>query len=80
MAELDKLPPGEAASRISGAANVLQVGISEKLVTFLQAVALVVSAYVVAFKYSWQLILVTSSGMLFVIAVYSGIVSRPSQS
>ena len=74
MAELDKLPPGEAASRISGAANVLQVGISEKLVTFLQAVALVVSAYVVAFKYSWQLILVTSSGMLFVIAVYSVIV------
>lgn len=74
VGELDKLPPGEAASKITGAANVLQIGISDKLATFLQALALVVSAYVVAFIQSWQLTLVTSSGMLFVIAVYSVIV------
>lgn len=74
MEELDKLPPGEAANRITGAANVLQIGISDKLAAFFQALALVVSAYVVAFIYSWQLTLVTSSGMLFVIAVYSVIV------
>ncbi|UKZ61367.1 uncharacterized protein TrAtP1_002633 [Trichoderma atroviride] len=74
VGELDKLPPGEAAIKITGAANVLQIGISDKLATFLQALALVVSAYVVAFIQSWQLTLVTSSGMLFVIAVYSVVV------
>ncbi len=40
-------------------ANTLQAGISEKLSGFLQSVALVVSAMVISFLYSWNLTLVT---------------------
>lgn len=71
---LDRLPPGSAASTITSQANVLQNGISEKLATFLQAIATVVSTYIVAFIYSWQLTLVTSSGLLFIVILYGGLV------
>jgi ATP-binding cassette subfamily B (MDR/TAP) protein 1 len=52
----------------------MQIGISEKLGTMLQYTALVIGAYVIAFKYSWQLTLVTSSSLVFVCLIYSGIV------
>lgn len=71
---LDKLAPGSAASTITSQANVLQNGISEKLATFLQSIAMVFSAYVVAFIYSWQLTLVTSSVLLFIALLYGGLV------
>lgn len=71
---LYKLPPGSAASTITSQANLLQIGISEKLGAFLGGVALLLSAYIIAFVYSWKLTLVTSSLLLFVLVVYGGIV------
>jgi ATP-binding cassette subfamily B (MDR/TAP) protein 1 len=49
---------------------VLQVGVSEKLAISIQFSVLIVTAYVIAFKYSWQLTLASSSVLLFVSVVY----------
>ena len=68
---LDALPPGQTAAIITTTANTLQAGISEKLSGFLQSVALVVSAMVISFLYSWNLTLVTGSGMVLIIIVYA---------
>lgn len=67
---LDTLPPGQTAAIITTTTNILQVGISEKLSMFLQSVSLVVTALIVAFYYNWQLTLVTSSGLVFVMVFY----------
>lgn len=67
---LDTLPPGQTAAIITITANILQIGISEKLSMFLQSISLVVTALVIAFRYSWLLTLVTSSGLLFIIVFY----------
>lgn len=71
ISELDKLPSGEAAQTITGGANTLQIGITDKLGTLLQFSALIIGSFAVAFKYSWQLTLVTSSALLIVIVVFS---------
>ncbi|KAI9744703.1 MAG: hypothetical protein M1818_001628 [Claussenomyces sp. TS43310] len=71
ISTLDKLPPGQAASTITNAANLLQLGISEKVARFFEATALLISAFVIAFVYSWKLTLVTSSMILFVVTIYS---------
>ena len=70
----DSLPPGKATSMITSSANTIQAGISEKLAILIQSLALVTSAYVVAFRYSWALTLVSSSCILFIMIVYSGLV------
>ena len=67
---LDTLAPGQTAAIITTTANILQVGISEKLSMFLQSVSLVITALVIAFYYNWQLTLVTSSGLLFIMVFY----------
>jgi ABC-type bacteriocin/lantibiotic exporter with double-glycine peptidase domain len=59
---------------ITATANTLQIGISEKLSICLQFTALVIGAYVVAFKYCWQLTLVSSSMLLFVLVVFGIII------
>jgi ATP-binding cassette subfamily B (MDR/TAP) protein 1 len=46
---LDTLPSGQASNTLTNTANVLQVGISEKLGTFFQFTALMIAAIVVAF-------------------------------
>jgi ABC-type multidrug transport system fused ATPase/permease subunit len=74
IGNLDKLPPGQAATAITASANTLQIGISEKLSICLQSLALLISAYAIAFKYSWQLTLVASSLLLFVVLVYGIII------
>lgn len=56
---------------ITASANTLQIGISEKLSICLQFTALLISAYIIAFKYNWQLTLVASSILLFVVVIYS---------
>jgi len=70
ISTLDALPPGQTAAIITITASVLQVGISEKLSQFLQSSSLVITAVVIAFAYSWTLTLVTSSGLVLIIAVY----------
>jgi ATP-binding cassette subfamily B (MDR/TAP) protein 1 len=67
---LDTLPGGQASNTITTTANVLQLGISEKLGTLIQFTSLAVTAIIIAFKYSWSLTLVTSSVLLFIALVY----------
>ncbi|KAI1634430.1 P-loop containing nucleoside triphosphate hydrolase protein [Biscogniauxia mediterranea] len=52
-------------------ANVLQLGISEKLGTLFEYTATVIAGTVVAFVYSWSLALVTSSAILFIVIATS---------
>lgn len=73
---LDALPTGQTAAIITITANVLQVGISEKLSRLLQSVSLVITALIIALHYSPLLTLVTSSGLLFILISYSITVPR----
>ncbi|KAK3300285.1 P-loop containing nucleoside triphosphate hydrolase protein [Chaetomium fimeti] len=68
---LDSMPSGAAASTITGTSNTLQLGISEKLGTFLEFTSTIVAAIIIAFTYSWSLTLVTASVILFISLVLS---------
>ncbi|KAK4236760.1 P-loop containing nucleoside triphosphate hydrolase protein [Achaetomium macrosporum] len=68
---LDSMPSGAAASTITSSANTLQLGISEKLGTFLEFCSTIVTAIIVAFTHSWALTLVTASVILFILLVIS---------
>lgn len=70
ISALDKMPKGKPTDLITDSANIIQLGVSDKLALFVQSVALVIGAYVVAFKYCWQLTLVSSSCLAFIIVVY----------
>lgn len=59
------------ANTITSSANTIQLSISDKLHSLFFALSLTIAAYVIAFKYSWALTLVTSSSILFVLIVYS---------
>ncbi len=67
---LDTLPPGQTAAILTTTTNILQIGISEKLSIFLQSFSLIFTALFIAFYYNWQLTLVTSSGLLFIMVFY----------
>ncbi|KAI8715231.1 hypothetical protein NCS52_01030400 [Fusarium sp. LHS14.1] len=66
---LDSMPSGVAASTITGTANVLQIGISEKLGTFMEFNGTIWTAVIVAFTWSWNLTLVTASVIIFLLLV-----------
>ncbi|GKT49827.1 ABC transporter BEA3 [Colletotrichum spaethianum] len=68
---LDSMPSGSAASTITGTANTLQIGISEKLGTFMEFNGTIWCAIVVAFVWSWKLTLVTFSIVVFILIVVS---------
>lgn len=68
---LDSLPPGQTAAIITITASILQMGISEKLGQFVQAVSLILSSLIIAFLYSWDLTLVTGSGLVLIVLVYT---------
>ena len=68
---LDTLPAGQTAAIITITANILQIGISERISMFFQGVSLVITALIISFHYSWQLTLVTSSGLLFIVVFYA---------
>ncbi|KDN70280.1 putative ABC transporter [Colletotrichum sublineola] len=68
---LDSMPSGSAASTITGAANTLQIGISEKLGTFMEFNGTIWCAIVVSFVWSWKLTLVTFSIVIFILIVVS---------
>lgn len=68
---LDSMPSGSAASTITATANTLQIGISEKLGTFLEYMSTIISAIIIAFTFNWRLALVTSSVILFIMIVLS---------
>lgn len=68
---LDSMAPGAAAGTITTTANTLQLGISEKLATFLEFLATIVASLIVAFIKSWSLTLVTGSVIVFIMITVS---------
>jgi ATP-binding cassette subfamily B (MDR/TAP) protein 1 len=64
---LDSMPSGAATGVITKSANTLQIGISEKLGTFVEYTATIVSAIIIAYTFSWRLALATSSLLLFIL-------------
>jgi ATP-binding cassette subfamily B (MDR/TAP) protein 1 len=67
---LDVLPPGQTASIITITANILQIGISERLSMLLQGFSTVITALIISFRYNVMLTLVTCSGLVFIAAFY----------
>ena len=63
---IDKLPAGEATDTLTNAANSIQFAISDRLDSLVQGLSLFITAYVIAFVYSWRLTLVSSSVIVFV--------------
>jgi ATP-binding cassette subfamily B (MDR/TAP) protein 1 len=68
---IDSLPAGAPATAITTTSNTLQIGISERLGTFLQSTSTICAALIISFIWSWNITLVTSSLMLYVGVVLS---------
>jgi ATP-binding cassette subfamily B (MDR/TAP) protein 1 len=68
---LDSLPPGQTSAIITITANILQLGISERLSSLIQAIAVIAVALLIGCIYSWELTLVTASGLVIIIVWYS---------
>lgn len=67
---VDKVSPGKVSSRMTTSANTIQIGISQQLSLFVQALSFVIGAYVVAFVKSALLTLVVSSCVPFICFTY----------
>jgi ATP-binding cassette subfamily B (MDR/TAP) protein 1 len=66
---IDTMPAGAPATAITSTSNTLQLGISEKLGTFLQSQGTIWAALIIAFVWNWELTLVTSSLIFYLLAV-----------
>lgn len=71
ISKLDEISVGTVANTITALSNTIQQSVSDKLAILFQSLALLVTAYVVAFRYSWALTLVTSSALLFILLAFS---------
>lgn len=67
----DILPPGYAVGTITSTSNILQLGISEKLGVFVEYNSLIIASIIVSFTWSWELTLVTFSGVVFILLAVS---------
>jgi ABC-type bacteriocin/lantibiotic exporter with double-glycine peptidase domain len=68
---LDEVSSGSVTHAITSLSNQIQHSVSDKLALLFQSLALLVSAYAIAFRYSWALTLVVSSAILFVVLGFS---------
>lgn len=66
---IDSIPLGAPATAITATTNTLQIGVSERLGTMLQSISTVCAAVIVSFIWSWNITLVTSSLLLYVLVV-----------
>ena len=66
---IDSMPAGAPATAITATTNTLQLGISERLGTLVQYITTIVAAIIIAFVWSWDLALVTSSLILYIVVV-----------
>lgn len=67
--KIDSMPAGAPATAITTTTNTLQLGISEHLGTFLQFNGTIWAALIISFVWSWELTLVTSSLIFYVLAI-----------
>ncbi|KAL2797225.1 P-loop containing nucleoside triphosphate hydrolase protein [Aspergillus keveii] len=66
VGKIDEMAPGTVINAIISSSNTIQQSISDRLATLFQTVTLLVTAYAIAFHYSWHLTLVVSSAILFI--------------
>ncbi|KAJ5753673.1 uncharacterized protein N7511_007826 [Penicillium nucicola] len=66
ISQLDQVSVGTVVTTITTLSNTIQQSISDKMATLFQSTALLITAYIIAFKYSWALTLATSSCILFI--------------
>ncbi|KAF7519457.1 hypothetical protein PCG10_009987 [Penicillium crustosum] len=71
LSKLDQVSVGTVVNAITTSSNSIQQSISDKLAILFQSLALLIAAYIIAFKYSWALTLATSSALLFILIVCS---------
>ncbi|KAJ5420688.1 hypothetical protein N7465_003207 [Penicillium sp. CMV-2018d] len=69
LSKLDQVSVGTVVNAITTSSNSIQQSISDKLAILFQSLALLIAAYIIAFKYSWALTLATSSAILFILIV-----------
>ncbi|KAL2816532.1 P-loop containing nucleoside triphosphate hydrolase protein [Aspergillus granulosus] len=66
VSKLDEMAPGTVINAIISSSNTIQQSIADRLATLFQTVTLLITAYAIAFHYSWHLTLVVSSAILFI--------------
>ncbi|OOQ85102.1 lipid A export ATP-binding/permease protein msbA [Penicillium brasilianum] len=71
ISRLDEISVGTITNSITALSNTIQQSVSDRLSILFQSLALLVSAYAIAFKYSWALTLVVSSAILFVLVSFA---------
>ncbi|XPT01488.1 hypothetical protein M3J09_010623 [Ascochyta lentis] len=71
ISTLDALPPGQTTAIITVTANILQLGISERLSSLIQATSVILIALIIGCCFSWELTLVTSSGLIAIAIWYA---------
>ncbi|KAL1963409.1 hypothetical protein VTN77DRAFT_8425 [Rasamsonia byssochlamydoides] len=70
ISKLDEVSAGTVANTITASSNTIQSSITDRLSLLFQSLALLVAAYVVAFRYSWGLTLASSAPLLFLLLAY----------
>lgn len=68
---IDCMPAGGPATTITATSTTLQIGISDRLGTFLQFLSTILTAFIVSFIWSWDLTLVMTSLILYTLVVVS---------
>ncbi|CAI6336290.1 unnamed protein product [Periconia digitata] len=76
ISTLDALPPGQITSITTITANILQLGISERLSSLIQALTVITTALTIGCVFSWELTLVTSTGLVAIGTWYTFITPR----
>ncbi|KAH9864532.1 hypothetical protein J1614_010467 [Plenodomus biglobosus] len=76
ISTLDALPQGQTIAIITSTANTLQLGISERLSSLIQAITVISVALVIGCIFSWELMLVTASGIVVIVWWYHFITPR----
>ncbi|KAJ5832960.1 hypothetical protein N7474_001271 [Penicillium riverlandense] len=71
ISKLDQVSVGTVVNAITTLSNTIQQSISDKLAILFQSLALLIAAYIIAFRYSWALTLATSSCLLFILVACS---------
>ncbi|UZP34635.1 hypothetical protein NXS19_002451 [Fusarium pseudograminearum] len=71
---IDSMPPGAAATAITATSNTLQIGVSERLGTFVTYVSTIIAAIAVAFTWSWSLTIVSASLLVYIAIIIAIVV------
>ncbi|KAJ5154014.1 ABC transporter integral membrane type 1 [Penicillium coprophilum] len=71
VSKLDEMSVGTVTHAITALSNTIQQSVSDRLAILFQSLALLISSYAIAFRYSWALTLVVSAAILFVILGFS---------